>query len=56
MCNTLNVTVYEWDNEPCANDPDARPRYVPCLVVNPTSAHGPITQVLLSNGETEADS
>lgn len=56
LCNTLNVTVYEWDNEPCANDPDARPRYVPCLVVNPTSAHGPITQVLLSNGETEADS
>ncbi|WNV74447.1 TIR domain-containing protein [Geodermatophilus sp. DSM 44513] len=56
LCNTLNVTVYEWDSEQRANDPDARPRYVPSLVVNPTNADGPITQVLLAHDDMKAGS
>ncbi len=56
LCNTLHVTLYEWNNENHASDGDARPQYVPCLVVNPTSAQGPITDVLLPNEDLKAGS
>ncbi|WP_166509549.1 TIR domain-containing protein [Blastococcus sp. TF02-8] len=56
LCNTLNVTVYEWNNETHAPDGDARPQYVPCLTVNPTSAQGPITDVLLPTDDSKAGS
>ena len=56
LCNTLHVTLYEWDNEQPRAESDARPRYLPCLVVNPTSAQGPITDVLLPTDDSKAGS
>lgn len=46
LLNTLRVTAYEWDRAP-DGDPDARPRFVPALILAATDANGPISAVLL---------
>lgn len=46
LLNTLRVTAYEWDRAP-DGDTDARPMYVPVLVLAATDANGPISTVLL---------
>lgn len=48
LLNTMRITAYEWDHAP-DGDTDARPRYVPTLVVAATTAKGPISAVLLPN-------
>jgi hypothetical protein len=47
LLNTQQITVYEWDPTAPPGDADNRPRFVPVLLLNPTSADGPIKAVLL---------
>lgn len=48
LSNTVAATVYEWDDTRLEGDDDARPRYVPTLVVRAAHGNGPITEVLLN--------
>lgn len=52
LCNTLRVVVYEWDDTEQPDSSDARPRYVATMQVQPTQAHGPVTDVLLASTDT----